>query len=128
MPTDLARPARQSAGCADDLTSNLPALVHRHPWAIIDAELHRLAGRAPSLSPADLALINGVLEDLAASAVLVPREAQTRGKAPLLTRILRRGAAMDIDEFGTEIDGSRRTVGKTPVARSSATLDHLRRR
>lgn len=124
MATELARAARQSVGCADDPTSNLLALLHRHSRAVIDAELHRLARRAPSLSPADLAVITSVLEDLAESALLVPLKNAPRDKAPLLTRIF--GAEMTIDEM--ETDGSRRTVGKTPAARSSAPLGNSRRR
>ncbi len=95
MATDPARAARQPAGCADDLKSNLLALVHRHTRAIIDAELHRLARRAPSLSPADLDVINTVLEELADIF----------------------GAGINTDDMRTEIDGSRRVVMMTPAAR-----------
>ncbi|MFC4020158.1 hypothetical protein ACFOW4_19740 [Micromonospora sp. GCM10011542] len=87
MATDLARAARQSAGCTDDLQSDLLVLVRRHARAVIDAELHRLARRAPSLSPADLDVIDTVLEELAESAVLVPLRNAPRDKAPLLTRV-----------------------------------------
>ncbi|MFI5490276.1 MULTISPECIES: hypothetical protein [Micromonospora] len=120
MATDPARSVHQSAGCADDPTFTVLALVHRRSRAIIDAELHRLARRAPSLSPADLAVITSVLEDLTEAAVLVPLKNAPPDKAPLLTRIF--GA----DE--NDLDGSRRTVGKTPAARSSAMLGHSRRR
>ncbi|MFG2100988.1 hypothetical protein ACGFJ5_10335 [Micromonospora echinaurantiaca] len=120
MATEPARATHRSAGCADDRTANLLALVHRHARAVIDAELHRLARRAPSLSPADLAVITSVLEDLTEAAVLVPLKNAPPDKAPLLTRIF---GADDND-----LDGSRRTVGKTPAARSSAMLGHSRRR
>ncbi|GGR98869.1 hypothetical protein GCM10010169_49320 [Micromonospora fulviviridis] len=83
MATDPAR----TAGCADELKSDLLVLVARHTRAVIDAELHRLARRAPSLSPADLAFVNTVLEDLADSTVLAPLRNAPRNTAPLLTRI-----------------------------------------
>ncbi len=115
MATDPARAARQPAGCADDLKSNLLALVHRHTRAIIDAELHRLARRAPSLSPADLDVINTVLEELAESAILAPLRNAPWDTALLLTRIF--GAGINTDDMRTEIDGSRRVVMMTPAAR-----------
>ena len=125
MATDPAHAARQPEGCADDLKSSLLALVHRHTRAVIDAELHRLARRAPSLSPADLDVVDTVLHELAESAILAPLRNTPRDRAPLLTRIF--GAEMDADDLRTEIAGSRRTVVMTPAARSSA-LNHLRRR
>ena len=91
MATDPARAARPPARCADGLQSNLIALIHRHTRAVIDAELHRLARRAPSLSPADLDVINTVLEELAESAILAPLRNAPRDTAPLLTRIFRTG-------------------------------------
>ena len=99
MATDPARFARQSARCADDLTSNLLAQVHRHSRAIIDAELQRLARRAPSLSPADLDLVNTVLEELAESAILAPLRNVPRETALLLTHIF--GSGMNTDDMRT---------------------------
>jgi hypothetical protein len=95
MATDPARAARQPAGCADDLKSNLLSLVHRHTRAIIDAELHRLAGRAPSLSPADLDVIDTVLEELAESVILAPLRNAPWDTVLLLTRIF--GAGLNTD-------------------------------
>lgn len=95
MATDPARAAPQPGGCADDLKSNLLVLVHRHTRTIIDAELHRLARRAPSLSPADLDVINTVLEELAESVTLAPLRNAPRETAVLLTRIF--GAGMNTD-------------------------------
>jgi hypothetical protein len=115
MATDPASAARQPARCADDLRSNVLALVHRDTRAIIDAELHRLARRAPSLSPADLDAINTVLEELAEWAILAPLRNAPRDTALLLTRIF--GAEMNADDMRTEIDGSRRVVMGTPAAR-----------
>jgi hypothetical protein len=95
MATNPARATRQPAGCADDPKSNLLVLIHRHTRAIIDAELHRLARRAPSLSPADLEVINTVLEELAESVTLAPLRNAPRETAPLLTRIF--GVGMNTD-------------------------------
>ncbi|MFU8852039.1 hypothetical protein ACNAW0_13810 [Micromonospora sp. SL1-18] len=108
MSTDRARAARQPAGCPDDPRSNLLALVQRRSQAIIDAELHRLARRAPSLSPADLDDINTVLEELAELAILAPLRNAPRDTALPLTRIF--DAGMNADEMKTEIDRSRRVV------------------
>jgi hypothetical protein len=87
MATDPAHAARRAAGYADDLEPDLPALVHRHTRAVIDAELHRLARRAPSLSPADLDVIDTVLEELAESVILAPLRNVRWDTAILLTRI-----------------------------------------
>jgi hypothetical protein len=87
MTTDSARVARQPAGCGDHLRSSLIALVHRHSRAVIDAELRRLARRAPSLSAADLDVINTMLDELADSAILVPLQNAPPDTALLLTRI-----------------------------------------
>ncbi|MEV0808355.1 hypothetical protein [Micromonospora sp. NPDC050200] len=116
MATDPARAARQPAGYADDLKSKLLALVHRHSRAIIDAELHRLARRAPSLSPADLDVINTVLEELAESAILAPLRNAPWETALPLTRIF--GVGMNTDDMRTEMAGSRR-VGVLDVPRPS---------
>ncbi|MCW3816879.1 hypothetical protein ONA91_20750 [Micromonospora sp. DR5-3] len=93
MATDPARAAGQLAERADGPESNLLALVHRHTRAVIDAELHRLARRAPSLSPADLDVINTVLEELAESAFLAPLRNAPGDTAGLLAHI-----------FGTEMN------------------------
>ncbi|MFE9203437.1 hypothetical protein [Micromonospora sp. NPDC007230] len=71
--------------------------MHRHHRAVIDAELRRLARRAPSLSPADLDVVNTALEELAESAILAPLRNAPRDTAILLTRI-----------FGHTGNGSRR--------------------
>ncbi|MBE3015917.1 hypothetical protein IL992_43175 [Microbispora sp. NEAU-D428] len=87
MATDADLAARQPARCADDPTSNLLALVRRHTRAVIDAELHRLARRAPSLSPADLDVIDTALEELADSAILAPLRNAPSDTAFLLMRV-----------------------------------------
>lgn len=87
MSTDLTRAAHRPTECPDDLKSDLLAAVRRHTRAVIDAELHRLARRAPSLSPADLNVIDIVLEDLAESAILAPLRNAPRDRAPLLAQI-----------------------------------------
>ncbi len=87
MSTDPSRTARQTAGCADDPKSNLLALVDRHTRTILDAELRRLARRAPSLSAADFDAINTVLEELVDSVILDPLRNAPRDEAALLTRI-----------------------------------------
>ena len=97
MATDPARAARRPGGGAGDPKSDLLALVHRHSRAVIDAELHRLARRAPSLSPADLDVINTVLEELAESAILAPLRNAPWDTALLLTRIF--GAGTDTDDI-----------------------------
>lgn len=100
MATDLVRAARPSAGCTDDLKSNLLVLVHRHARAVIDAELHRLSRRAPSLSPADLAVVDTALEELAESAILTPLRNAPRDTALLLTRIFGTGLHTDDTRTG----------------------------
>ncbi len=51
MATDPPSADRRSAPCPDDPTSDLVAQVHNHSRAVIEAELRRLARRAPSLRP-----------------------------------------------------------------------------
>lgn len=87
MATDPPCPARHLAPCSDDPQSELVALVHRHGRAVIDAELHRLARRVPSLSRDDLDVIAAVLEELVESAVLAPLRKAPRDAAPLLMRL-----------------------------------------
>ncbi|MEV0157978.1 hypothetical protein AB0H57_30330 [Micromonospora sp. NPDC050686] len=115
MSTDPARAARQPAGCADDLKSNLLALVCRHSRAIIDTELHRLARRAPSLSPADLDVVNTMLKELAEAAILAPLRSAPRDASHVLVRIF--GSGMNADQTRTETTGSRRLAPMTPAGR-----------
>jgi hypothetical protein len=70
MATDPAGPAQQPAAYSDDPRSNLIPLVHRRSRAIIDAELHRLARRVPSLSRDELNVIDAALEHLTESLLL----------------------------------------------------------
>jgi hypothetical protein len=87
MATDPDSPVRQPTGCSNDSTSNLVALVHRHSRVIIDAELHRLARRSPSLSRGDLNVIDAVLEDLAEALILARLRDAPQNTVPLLTRL-----------------------------------------
>ncbi|WP_143194049.1 hypothetical protein [Micromonospora sp. CB01531] len=61
--------------------------MHRHNRSVIDAELRRLARRAPSLSPADLDVVNTALGKVAESAILAPLRNAPRNTAILLTHI-----------------------------------------
>jgi hypothetical protein len=70
MATDRPLAARRSAPCPDDRTSDLVAQVHHHSRAVIEAELHRLARRAPALGPDDLAVIDAALDELVESLLL----------------------------------------------------------
>jgi hypothetical protein len=70
MFTDRPCPARHPAPCLDDPNSDLVALVHQRSRAIIEAELHRLARRVPSLSREDLNVINETLEELTETTIL----------------------------------------------------------
>jgi hypothetical protein len=70
MSTDPPLAARRSAPCPDDPTSDLVAQVHNYSRAVIEAELRRLARRAPSLRPDDLDAIDAALDELAESLLL----------------------------------------------------------
>ncbi len=70
MATDPPSADRRSAPCPDDPTSDLVAQVHDHSRAVIEAELRRLARRAPSLRPDDLDIIDAALDELAESLLL----------------------------------------------------------
>jgi hypothetical protein len=96
MATNPASPVRQPNGCTNNPKSNLIALVDRHSRAIIDAEVHRLARRAPSLSRDDLNAIDTVLQDLAEALILARLRNASQDTVPLLTRL-----------FGTPGRGSR---------------------
>jgi hypothetical protein len=69
MPTDPPSAARRSAPCPD-ATSDLVAQVHNHSRAVIEAELRRLARKAPSLRPDDLDVIEAALGELVESLLL----------------------------------------------------------
>jgi hypothetical protein len=84
MATELSCPA---GPCSDDLKSDLVTLVHQHNRAVIDAELHRLARRVPSLSRDDLNVIDAVLEELAESSILAQLRKAPQDAVPLLTRL-----------------------------------------
>ncbi|MEV4139323.1 hypothetical protein AB0J72_45060 [Dactylosporangium sp. NPDC049742] len=62
--------ARHPAPCTDDPDSDLVAQVHNYSRAVIEAELRRLARRAPSLRPDDLDIIDAALDELAESLLL----------------------------------------------------------
>jgi hypothetical protein len=85
MATDPPLAARRSAPCPDAPTSDLDAQVHNYSLAVIEAELHRLARRAPSSRPDDPDVIDAALDELAES--LLP--ARLRGQ-PQHTARLRR--------------------------------------
>jgi hypothetical protein len=70
MATDPPLAARRSAPFPDDPASDLVAQVHNYSRAVIEAELRRLARRAPSLRPDDLELIDGALDELVESLLL----------------------------------------------------------
>ncbi|SCL34557.1 hypothetical protein GA0070624_5023 [Micromonospora rhizosphaerae] len=70
MATDPLLAARRSAPPADDPTSDLVAQMHNYSRAVIEAELRRLARRAPSLRPNDLDVIDAALDELAESLFL----------------------------------------------------------
>jgi hypothetical protein len=61
--------------------------VHDHGRTVIDAELQRLSRRVPSSSPADLAVIDAELEDLAESLILERLRHAPPNLAPLLPRL-----------------------------------------
>lgn len=87
MATDPACPARQPAAHSDDPRSNLIPLVHRRSRAIIDAELHRLARRVPSLSRDELNVIDAALEHLTESLLLARLRRVPHHTAPLLRHL-----------------------------------------
>jgi hypothetical protein len=70
MATDPPLAARRWAPCPDDPTSDLVAQVHNYSRAVIEAELRRLARRAPSLRPDDLDVIDAALDELVESLLL----------------------------------------------------------
>jgi hypothetical protein len=70
MATDPPLAARRSAPCPDDPTWDLVVQVHYYSRAVIEAELRRLARRAPSLRPDDLDVIDAALDDLVESLLL----------------------------------------------------------
>lgn len=70
MATEPSLAARCSAPCPGDPTSDLVVQVHNYSRAVIEAELRRLARRAPSLRPDDLQLIDAALDELVESLLL----------------------------------------------------------
>jgi hypothetical protein len=93
MATDPPLAARRSAPCPDDPTSDLVAQVHNHSRAVIEAELCRLARRAPSLRPDDLDVIDAALDELAESLLLAQLRNAPQAVAPLLRSLF--GNPMD---------------------------------
>ena len=83
MATDPPLAARRSAPCPDDTTSDLVAQVYDYSRAVIEAELRRLARRAPSLGPDDLDLIDAALDELVESLLLARMRSQLRHTARL---------------------------------------------
>jgi hypothetical protein len=69
------------------MTTDLVGQVYQHSRAVIDAELHRLARRVPSLSRDDLNVIGAVLDELAESSILARLRKAPQDAAPLLTRL-----------------------------------------
>jgi len=55
---------------ADDPTSDLVAQVRSYSRAVIEAELRRLARRAPGLRPDDLKVIDAAVDELVESLLL----------------------------------------------------------
>jgi hypothetical protein len=70
VATDPPFAARRSAPCSDDPSADLVVRVHNYSRAVIEAELRRLARRAPSLRPGDLEVIDAALDGLAESLLL----------------------------------------------------------
>jgi hypothetical protein len=62
---------------------DLVARVHHQSRAVIDAELHRLSRRAPSLRPEQLAAIDAALDQLVESLLL----ARMRGRPEHTARL-----------------------------------------
>lgn len=81
METDTGRVGAIAALDSDDTRSELIAHVHDHSRGVIHAELHRLSRRAPSLSPAELKIIDAALNDLAESLILHRLRTAPRGCA-----------------------------------------------
>jgi hypothetical protein len=91
MATDPPFVARHRSPCPGNLKSNLVAHVHNHSRTVIEAELHRLARRVPSLGSANLNVIAAMLEELSESLILARLRNAPQATAPLLWRL-----------FGTE--------------------------
>jgi hypothetical protein len=69
--------------CPDDPTSDLVAEVHNYSRAVIEAELRRLARKAPSLHPDDLDVIDAALDELAESLLLARLRSLPQHTEPL---------------------------------------------
>jgi hypothetical protein len=78
---------RPPAPGRDDPASPLVAEVRHRSRTVIDAELRRLARRAPGLCPADLDIIDAALDELADSLILARLPEAPQGTAPLLRRL-----------------------------------------
>ena len=76
-----------------DAGSDLVAQVHKNSRRVIEVELERLSRRVPRLEPADMDVIDAVLEDLSESLILHPLRNAPHAAAPLLWRLF--GAAED---------------------------------
>ncbi|MGH3647649.1 MAG: DoxX family protein [Micromonosporaceae bacterium] len=84
MATDPPCPARPAARHPDDPPSDLVVQVHHHSRTVIEAEMRRLARRAPSLQRADLDVIAATLEELAEALLLARLRNAPQHTAPLL--------------------------------------------
>jgi hypothetical protein len=87
MTTDPLLAAHRPTTCPDDPTSDLVAQVHNHSRTVIDAELRRLARRAPSLRPDDLDVIDAALEELVESLILARLRNAPQAMAPHLRHL-----------------------------------------
>lgn len=88
MAADPPADVRAPSGRADDPTSNLVAEVHTRNRAVIEAELDRLARRAPTLTRADLDIIDAALGRLAESLILAGLRSAEENRVPLLRSLL----------------------------------------
>ena len=88
MATDPSLDDRHPSQRPDDLRSSLVADVRSHTRRVIEAELDRLARKAPTLSCADLGVIDAVLERLSESLILSGLRNASQDTVPLLRSLL----------------------------------------
>jgi hypothetical protein len=70
-----------------DPVAQLVAEMHHRTRTVIDAELQRLARRVPSLGPADLAVIDAALEELAECLIIGRLRGAKQDALPVLKRL-----------------------------------------
>jgi hypothetical protein len=87
MATDPPFVAPYSSPFPDDPKLDVVDHVLNHSRTIIEAELHRLARRVPSLGPADLDAVAAVLEEVSESLILAQLRNAPPAAAPQLRRL-----------------------------------------